>query len=465
MTPPAASRTDRPQRHPGSFRDPSGFLYERDGVLLRQVNQRFAAEFDAFIDSGAYNALVSEGLLVPHTDEDLALAATDEAYKVLRPERLATISYPYEWCPAQRLDAALLTLRIQDVALDHGLTLRDASAYNVQFHRGRAVFIDTLSFAPWTAGEPWVAYRQFCQHFLAPLALESTVDVRLAELLTTNIDGIPLDLASALLPGRTKLRPGLLMHLHGQAKASGKEVDPTADRRTATFSERAMRGLVDNLRGTVGNLTWEPEGTWTTYYEDAGHYTDRAMSHKVEVVGGHLADLSPTTVWDLGANTGRFAQLGADAGAHVVAWDIDRGAVQRAWAAIRGTDTDVLPLVLDLANPSPAIGWANRERDALAERGPADVVLALGLIHHLAIANNVPLPSVADQLADVATHAIVEWVPKNDPKVAMLLATREDVFDDYDVAGFEAAFSARFTTEAVTPVEESGRVLYRFHRR
>jgi ribosomal protein L11 methylase PrmA len=453
-----------PARHPASFRDPSGFLFVRDGTLYRQVDRRFATEFDAFVDSGAYAAMVDEGLLIAHEEVGRELAATEDAYKVLRPAPLSTISYPYEWCPAQRRDAALLTLRIQDVALDHGLTLRDASAYNVQFDRGRAVFIDTLSFAPWTEGEPWIAYRQFCQHFLAPLALEAMVDPRLSELLTTNIDGIPLDLAAGLLPLRSKLRPGLLVHLHGQAKASGKPVEAGEQRRTVRFSARAMRGLVDNLRGTVSKLTWEPQGTWTGYYEEASHYTDAAMQHKLDVVSAWLGDLAPRTVWDLGANTGRFARLAADAGAHVVAWDIDRGAVQRAWESLRDADADVLPLVLDLSNPSPAIGWANDERGALADRGPVDLVLALGLIHHLAIANNVPLDRIADLLADLGEHAIVEWVPKDDPKVGTMLATREDVFDRYTVADFEAAFAARFVTDEVTPVAESGRVLYRFRR-
>jgi SAM-dependent methyltransferase len=458
----------RPSRTAGSFRDPAGFLFERDGVLYRQVSRSFADTYDAVVASGLYDALHREGLLVAHDEVDGDLAADPaDAYVVLRPERIPFVSYPYEWCPGQLREAALLTLRIQDVALDHGMTLRDASAYNVQFVRGRPVFIDTLSFAPRLEGEPWVAYHQFCRHFLAPLALETKVDVRLASLLRADVAGVPLDLASTLLPASTRFRPGLLTHLHMQAKAQrSREAVADEPRKQVTFSDRAVRGIVDQLRGAVRRLTWDPgHTTWSDYYAEADHYSDDAMGDKLAQVAAFLDRVGPTSVWDLGANTGRFSQLAAERGADVVAFDIDPGAIEAAWRHLAGDGHagipgSVLPLVLDLNNPSPGIGWANTERDSLAARGPADAVLGLALVHHLAIGNNVPLPAVVEHLCRLGRDVLVEFVPKDDPKVQVLLATREDVFAGYTLDAFEAAAARHATVVDRHPLRGSGRVLY-----
>lgn len=457
-------------RLPGSFRDPAGFVFVRDGVLYRQVNRSFAETYDAVVASGLYDALHGQGLLVAHTEADVAVGTAD-AYRVLQPERLGSLSHPFEWSPGQLRAAALVTLQVQKVAMAHGMTLRDASAYNVQFRGGRAVFIDTLSFGPLPDGKPWVAYGQFCEQFLAPLALQTLVDPRMSRLLVANVGGVPLDLASKLLPGRTRLRPGLAMHIHAHAKArtTGGEADVDKPARQATFSRQALAGLVEGLISLVSKLTWEPAGTtWVNYYEEAGHYDDDAMAAKVTLVDQAIADLAPATVWDLGANTGRFAQIAASHGANVIAWDIDHGAVERGWRQIAQqppTTGDVLPLVLDLANPSPAVGWGHTERPSLADRGPVDVVLALALVHHLAIGNNVPLPSVATELARLGRHVLLEWVPPDDPKVKVLKATREDIFTDYTTDGFEAAIADVFDIQRRDPLPGSSRVLYRLRSR
>jgi ribosomal protein L11 methylase PrmA len=461
-----APRSSATASVPGSFRDPSGHLFTRDGVLLRTVAPGFAESYEAVKASGLYEALITAGLLVAHTEVDPGLAPAP-AHAVLQPDVIEFISYPYEWSPAQLREAALLTLRIMDVALDHGMILRDASAYNVQFVGTTPIFIDTLSFEPRVTGERWIAYSQFCRHFLAPLALQTLVDHRLADLQRTNIDGVPLDLAAALLPGRTKLRPGLLTHIHAQAKASAKggQADPdAAPGRTVRFSELAMRGLVDGLRGTVERLRWDRGRTeWGDYYAEAAHYTDDAMADKAQTVERFVRTVAPSMVWDLGANTGRFSAIAASTGATVLALDIDHGAVESGYRSLRAQQLpagSVLPLRYDLANPTPSIGWATEERMSLAERGPADLLLALALVHHLAIGNNVPLDRVAAHLASLGEHLVIEWVPKDDPKVRVLLATREDVFDQYTDAGFRAAFAQHFELLEEQPVRESGRVLH-----
>lgn len=456
-------------RVPGSFRDPAGFVFESDGVLYREVDRSFADTWDAVAGSGLFEALQAEGLLVGHEVVD-ASVGSERAHVVVRPERVPVISFPYEWCPGQLRDAALLTLKVQAVALEHGMILRDASAFNVQLRRGRPVFIDTLSFEPWEEGTPWVAYGQFCEQFLAPLVLQTTVDHRLRRLLVADLGGVPLDLAAALAPGRTRLRPGLLTHLHLHARARrSHEADPDDQPRQARFSTNAMVGLVRGLRRTVESLTWDGGGTvWGDYEVTADHYDDAARQVKEQAVREAVAATGPSLVWDLGANTGRFAQLATEAGATAVAWDLDAGAVERAWQRVSAdppADGDLVPLVADLANPSPALGWAHSERPSLADRGPADLVLALALVHHLAIGNNVPLPDVLAQLSRLGRHLLVEWVPRTDRKVRTLLATREDVFDGYTDEGFAAAVAAVGDVQARTPVPGTDRqlVLVRCH--
>lgn len=241
-----------------SFRDPSGFLFTHEGRLFRQVNRCYAEDYRLLRESGLLDTLLDKGLLIPHREASLGLAGDPAAIAVLEPEIIPFVSYPYEWCFTQLKDAALATLRIQELALSKRMILKDASAFNVQFQRGRPILIDTLSFTAYREGEPWVAYRQFCQHFLAPLALMARRDIRLGALLREHIDGVPLDLASRLLPGRTRLHPLLFMHLHAHAASQKKHADRQESGRTVRVSRRSLLGIVDSLRQAVQGLRWRP---------------------------------------------------------------------------------------------------------------------------------------------------------------------------------------------------------------
>jgi len=453
-----------------SFRDPSGFVFEREGTLYRQVNRSYAEDYDLLHSSGLYDDLVKRGLLIAHDEVSIAPTGQGDPYRIIRPRRVRFISYPYEWCFGQFQDAALATLEIQKIALDFGMSLKDASAYNLQFDQGRPVFIDTLSFETYREGTPWVAYRQFCQHFLAPLALMHYRDIRLRRLSRVFIDGIPLSLARSLLPARAWLRIQLFLHIRLHARYQEQfEGAASADTKVPTYralTRKNFDNLIAGLRSACSSLEWKPEGTeWANYYE-GDSYTDEGEEDKAGAVARYLDQVQPTEAWDLGANTGRYSRLAADRGIYTVSFDVDPACVERNYRQVRkANESHLLPLVLDLVNPSPALGWAHEERASLTERRSADLVMALALIHHIAISNNVPLTRVARYFARLCEHLIIEFVPKSDPKVKVLLATREDVFPDYSQDGFENAFRESFEILDVHPVKGSDRTIYLMRRR
>jgi hypothetical protein len=449
-----------------SFRDPAGFVFRAAGVLHRAIRLPGLAHYDRLMSSGLYEELTAAGLLVPHQEAPEHIEGREDVAKLIRPREVPFISYPYEWSFSQLQDAALATLEIEKRALRRGMTLVDASAYNIQFLGGRPVLIDTLSLRRAVEGEPWTAYRQYCQHFLAPLALMSLRDVRLAQLLRVHLDGIPLDLAAALLPPRSKWRPSLLLHIHlharSQKRYEGREA-PVAHR---PMAGRALLGLVDSLESGTRKLRWRPAGTeWADYYDDT-NYSSEGMAAKRKAVEDFVAEVRPQTVWDLGGNVGTFSRIAAKAGAMTVSFDIDPACVEKNYLAARAArETGILPLLMDLTNPSPASGWENQERMSLVERGPADAVLALALIHHLAIGNNVPLEMAARFFARAGRALLIEFVPKTDSQVKRLLVTREDIFEGYTREGFELAFGRHFEIRRRLPLSGSERTLYVMERK
>lgn len=452
---------------PASFRDPSGFVFRHEGEIYRQVNQSYKEHYQLLMNSGLYSELVNQGMLMPHEKVEEPVADISCAWRILKPEPVKFISYPYEWCFSQLKDAALLTVNIQSIAMQHGMSLKDASAYNVQFHRGKPVFIDTLSFEPYVEGLPWVAYRQFCQHFLAPLALMAKRDMRLGQLLRAYIDGLPLDLSSTLLPWKTWLNLGLLMHLHLHSRTqksfsdSHKSPSETA-LKFSRVSKLGLIGLIEGFRKFIERLNWKPGGTeWGDYYKDT-NYSDEAFEKKKGYISSFLDEENPKEIWDLGANIGLFSRIASDRGLFTVAFDIDPTAVEINYRQVRKQEeSSILPLLFDMTNPSPGLGWSSTERESLANRGPADCVMALALIHHISISNNVPFGQVASFLAELCRQSlIIEFVPKSDSQVQRLLRSREDIFSEYDREHFEKAFTKHFSILRAEEIEGSQRILY-----
>lgn len=449
-------------KHPSSFRDPNGFIFFHDNELFRCIKNRYKESYDLLMNSGLYEELVRDGLLISHKEIETSKFDFEDTYKIIQPSFLNFISYPYEWSFTQLKQAALATLEIQKRALNRGMILKDCSAYNIQFVLGKPMFVDTLSFDVYKESQPWHGYLQCCQHFLAPLALMAKTDVRLLQLLRINIDGIPLDLASKLLPKVTYLSFSLLSHIHihamTQRQYSDKH-DPSV--KNVKINKESLLALTENLYNTVNNFKWKQADTeWGKYYKMT-NYTDDAFEKKKEIINGFLETIKPKTVWDIGANNGLFSRIASDKGIDTVAFDIDPVAVENnTRQVIQKKEKNMMPLVMDLTNPSMALGWDHSERQSMKDRGPVDMVFGLAIVHHLAISNNLPLPMIFSFFADIGNTLVIEFVPKSDSQVKKLFSTREDIFPDYTESGFEKAYEDYFSLFDKKPVHGSERVLY-----
>ena len=444
-----------------SFRDPSGFLFYRKNNLYRQINKKYQKDYDFLNKSGLAKKLIKENLLIPHKEVQVVPGDKKKFYKIIQPDLIPFICYPYEWSFSQFKDAALTTLAIQKIALEHEMSLKDASMYNIQFYNGRPIFIDTLSFEKYKKNKPWIAYKQFCQHFLAPLALMAYRDIRLNQLLRIYIDGIPLDLASKLLPVKTNFSFSLFSHIHLHARTQEYYADKEVKTSERKITKQALRGLVDNLEGTIKKLKWQPKGTeWGEYYTFT-NYSSKAFKNKEKIINRFLAKSKSKIVWDLGANTGLFSRIAGNKKIFTVSSDVDPAAVEKNYCEVkRKNEKYILPMVLDLTNPSSGIGWDNSERDSMTDRGPTDMIFALALIHHLAISNNLPFDKISEFFAKIGKWLIIEFVPKEDSQVKKLLTTREDIFDKYDQENFEKEFKKYFKIEDSILIRGSKRTMY-----
>ena len=454
-----------PDRIEGSLRDPFGFLTESsDGTLVRHIGARLADASRRFLESDFHASLVESGRLVEHGEVGSESSEADGGL-VLEPRRIPVVSYPYEWPFSLLKKAALLTLDIQIEAIDAGFTLRDGTAFNVLFEGVRPVFIDFGSFDVHAEGQPWVGYKQFCEHFLAPLALAARFKRPPHQFNSASLEGFPLDAASSMMPVRSWLNWGLLWHLHLHGRSIRKRSgDGGANTGVRAVSTRGLKGLLTSLRGTVNSLRYPMEITdWAAYYSD-NSYSDRAMLHKEEVVEEWLAAGGTCElVLDLGGNAGRFSVIASKYAGNVALVDSDHDSVELAAREFdqRGV-ANIHPAVLDLTDPSAGRGWAGRERQGFHKRVKPDRALALALIHHLVIGAGIPMERVAAHFGEITPSVIIEFVPPGDPMVDLLSANKSGQHHEYTQVGFEQAFSAHFSLKGRQELADSGRVLYEY---
>jgi ribosomal protein L11 methylase PrmA len=446
-----------------SFRDPSGFVFVENGNCFRQINNLYKTQYEHLMNSGLYSKLVDLNLIITHKEMN---KWEGNDYLVIKPIEIEFISYPYEWSFSQYKDAALTTLEIQKIALEYGMTLKDASAYNIQFHNGKPKLIDTLSFDFYTDGSPWVAYKQFCQHFYAPLILMSKVDVSLSRLMSLYIDGIPITLTNRLLPLRKKIDLSVFTHIVLHSREQEKCDGVSENSKETILKKGALNAIIDSLEDSILNQKIDLSNTeWSDYYSD-NNYSINAFNNKEALVSQLLSDLKVNTVWDLGSNTGVFSRIASTQGINTISFDVDPGAVEKNYCFNKSNNiTNILPLLLDLTNPSPSIGFNNIERDSISKRKKPDALLALALIHHLAISANITLEMLCDFFCNLAPALIIEFVPKSDSQVKRLLASRADIFINYSEEYFEEVFQKKYQIQSKKTIDGTDRSIYLMMRK
>jgi hypothetical protein len=446
-----------------SFRDPNGFVFKYNGVFYRAVNIRYEASYNHLMRSGLYDELVQQKLLIPHGEVNLPIKAEPGIYKTLLPDQISFISYPYEWCFEQWKEVIYCFLEINRISLKYGMIMQDATPFNFTFLHGRPVFFDTISFVFYHQGEPWIAYRQFCQSMLGPFALIKYNGSNWVKQFSSFINGLELSYISKELPWRTYLNPVLLLHIHFHARFEGNESGGRRDEPPKGFNTNKLLALMQMIRRTLDR--WKsPESNkikWLNYYRHQ-IISNQYLISKDQIIQNWLAVLRVGKLTDLGANNGRYTMMAAGYASEVIAVEEDPDCVNDLHKQVmRSAKENISVIQADLMQPSPGIGWNNNEREQLLKRLEADTVLALALIHHLCIVNNISLDLFAAFISSVTKkHAIVEFIPKSDPMVEKMLFSREDIFEYYTENNFVSCFEKYFTIEQKQQPGPTDRILY-----
>ena len=455
---------------PGSYRDPRGQVYLQDGKIFRTITQKGIEDFEKVRDSGLLDALVKKEWLVDYQPSDQPALTRDPSVKlVLEHAPIPFISYPYEWSFELLKSAALLQLDIYLEALEYDLTLSDASAYNVQFVGPKPIFIDHLSFKPYKDSEFWGAHRQFCEQFLNPLLLRSKVGITHNAWYRGSLEGVATSDLNSLLPMKSKFSWQVFSHVSLQARF---QADSLKNSRKSTarigkgLPRKSFENILRSMRDWIAVL--QPlhgkQSVWGDY-ESNNSYTDESGRQKKEFVQKVTSSVEPEQLWDIGCNMGEYSKTALQNGAkYVVGFDLDHTALDLACDRALTESLNFLPLFLDLSNPTPNQGWRYAERKSVEQRSKCDCLLALALVHHLAIAKNIPLPSLIGWLVSLAPEGVIEFVPKSDPMVQELLRFREDIFDDYSIESFQFYLKLHAQVVRSEAVIGSDRVLFWYSR-
>jgi ribosomal protein L11 methylase PrmA len=455
-------------RDQGSFRDPAGYVAHYDGRVFRVLREDAFASFEQLKSSGLLAELFSRKWLVP-TDVASEPALGDLSSRVLEHQPIGFISYPYEW-PFELLKrAALFHLDLHLLALQFGFTLSDASAYNVQFTGTDPIFIDPLSLVPYRDGQLWLGRRQFCEQFLNPLLLTALLKIPFNAWYRGSVEGIASeDLARALRAKHKfswRIWSELLLPLWLQQSSATSDPAKVVAAAQRKLPLNALQFMLRNLRSWIAGLRdpFAAKATVWSSYEAENSYLPEEEKRKQAFVADFVAGSKPNMLWDLGCNAGLYGETALRAGAqYVVGFDSDHGALSLAVQRAVSGGLKFLPLQMDACNPSPSQGWHQAERAGLNSRTRPDAILALALQHHIAIGRNVPLPMLLDWMVALADRGVVEFVPKSDPAVQLMLSTRQDIFDRYSQAEFESELSKRASIERAEVVSSSGRTLYAY---
>ena len=451
-----------------TFRDPAGSVEVRPDGAYRSVRAPFDTEILAFLELPLASELVAQGRLVASE-----IMSEPGEILVLRHPRISFQSYPWEWSPGMWLAAAELTLTLCSDLVNEGWQLKDATPLNVLFRGARPVFVDVLSIERVDPNQPiWLAYGQFVRTFLLPMLAHSRLGWPL-QLSLTRRDGYePEEVYPALSLTSRFTRPALSAVTLPSLLAKKKRGNPGA---VATRSVKDPDLAKEILLRTLGTLLKQMRkvtpahrsSTWSDYAETANHYSDDDHEEKRRFVRIALGKTHPSKALDVGCNTGVYSNLAAEAGAEVVSIDTDLQAVDRLFAGLKVSGKNILPLSVDLAHPTPAAGWENRESASFLDRcaGQFDTVMMLAVLHHLLLHNQIPMKSIAELCSKLTTeHLIVEWVPPTDPKFQELLRGRAALYEHITEASFREAFYDDFSVSDELTLA-NGRILFHLRKR
>ena len=444
------------QQHPSSFRDPSGFVFQSAGKLYRQINPSYQPNYELLMGSGLYQQLVDRRMLIRHEEIADTQIGQPGKYKTILPEFIPFISYPYEWCFEELQDAAIVTLNMMKASISHGMILKDATPYNIQFISGTAVHIDTLSFEKYDESKPWIAYRQFCETFLYPLVVSKYSSMEVHRLFNAYPEGIPAKSAVAMLPTKARFNLGNWLHIFLPAS-----VVPGDQKEKVSFNKNKLLRIIDHLHQIISSLQQpaNKNSVWKNYYEK-DILSAEYLSNK-EAIVSKLISAEGKNVLDLGSNQGVFSRLLANRKNNVVAVDNDAFSISVLYGQVKKEALNILPLCIDISNPPGNGGFMNGERKSFTERKKFDLCIALALVHHLCIGKNIPFSNLVHLFSKMCSELIIEFVPKDDEKVQQLLRSREDIFEAYNQEAFEAAFSQHFSIQGKEEVAGSRRVIYK----
>ena len=439
----------------GSFKDPSGRVYrvagEHGEKVVRALDRDAVETLTKLLTESFFQDMMYSGDVIGteflSADHPHARPIVEAGWHgALAHQTVDFLTWPYEWPFSMLKDAALLQLRLLEASVPHGWILKDATPFNVQWRGVRPTLIDVPSFVPWD-GQYWRAYRQFCATHLIPLLLMAHLDIPFQPLLRSRLEGIPAEEAVRYFRGLRRLRRGVPSHIWFPAKAeraSARRSD-VRPRSRQPQSQTMLRALIDSLRRLITGLSYRPASSQWTRYVDAHSY-GADYGAKERFVAEHTAAERPALVWDVGANTGAMARIAAQSAGLVIAVDSDHEAIELLYRKLRDTDEprNIVPLVMDLANPSPSQGWAGRERSAFDARRRPDMVLCLALIHHLRVSANIPLALLLEWLESLQAAVIIEFVEREDEMFQRLLANKNEQYADYTAENFYREVAQRF---------------------
>lgn len=453
--------------HSSSFRDPSGYVFIENNEVKRVVNPIYFNQYNALSESGFFNKLFKNELLIPHEE----ISKTEDKV-IIKAEKIPFVTYPYEWSFNMYKEAALLTLKLQKYSLENGFSLKDASAFNVTFHKGKAIFIDTLSFDFYIEDTPWRAYKQFITHFFGPLVLAHFHGADQLKLLSSFIDGISVKMISSMLPTRTKLNPLLYSNIHLLAKLEDKHnEDYKNESKVAKLSKKGQLNIIESLYNYIKKLELKEKSEWGNYY-DKTNYSDNAFDEKSTIINNWVKDIGPKTLIDVGGNDGTFVRKLDAAIDTALVGDIDNNAVDFNYKTMKqNQERFMLPFLLDVLNPAPSIGLNNEERDAFINRVKAlapDVTLALAVIHHISLSGNVPFARSAEFFAKFSKYLIIEFPKRNDSWVQRLLNNKAEFknhFEHYNLSNFENTYAEFFEVLETKAISNSERVMFFLKRK